>query len=105
MDKWTRSVKHGLDAAWALIPEHMHESIAAYILEGRRPGHFLRAVLENNLAEAVGRADGDNRDALAGWVLFLVNYAPGGCWRTPERVVEWIDHEGLKGLAATRGGS
>ena len=87
-------------ANWSLIPEHMHDAVRGYILEGWRPGDFLRAVLSNNLKEAVGRADEENQRALVGWVRFLYNYAPGPCWGTPERVDEWMAQGGYEGLVA-----
>ena len=42
------------------IEQHMLDRLNAYIDHGEAVGHFLTAVLENNLKEAVGRADDEN---------------------------------------------
>ena len=48
-------------------------------------GHFLAAVLKNNLFEAVNRADDTNVKALKLYVIFLHNVAPG-TWRAKAKV-------------------
>ena len=72
------------------VPEDILESISRYIVDGVPPGQFLRAVLENNLTEAVCRADQDNLAALGGIVLFAYNHLPATCWGKPEKVAEWL---------------
>ena len=47
-----------------MIPTRIKETIDRYVQERVRPGGFVQAVLENNLVEAFGRADDENRDAL-----------------------------------------
>lgn len=79
------------------LPEHMHGSIQRYLLNGIPPGSFLTAVLENDLMEAFGRADDDNREALFEWVRFIYNYAPTGCHGSSEKVSAWISRGGLCG--------
>jgi hypothetical protein len=74
----------------ANVPEQMHDSYVRYLLHGIEPGDFLVAVLANDLREACGRADDDNRKSLYNHVFFLHNYAPMGCWGSPEHVSEWI---------------
>jgi hypothetical protein len=64
-------------------------SLAQYVKFGGPLGHFLDAVVTNDLAEAVGRADETNRQALPGLVMFLYNRVPSDCWRTPEKVARW----------------
>src|SRR5580765_6995795 len=71
------------------IPEHMLEGLVAWIEHGVPPGDFLRAVLCNNLVEAVGRADDTNISNLPAYVAYLYNYAPRGCWGSPENVAVW----------------
>ena len=73
------------------IPEHMHEGVIAYIRDGRYTGDFLSAVLSNDLREAVSRADSENRLALAHYVDFFYNNAPGACWGSAERMIEWLE--------------
>jgi hypothetical protein len=54
-----------------------------------KPGDFLTAVIENNLAEALGRADEDNRAAIFKIVSWWYNEAPSPCWGSPEKVKAW----------------
>jgi hypothetical protein len=55
-------------------------SIYNWYREGLRPGHFLTGVLLNDLDMAVGCADHTNKKALALYIKFLYNVAPGD-WR------------------------
>ncbi len=60
-------------------------------MEHRVPtGDFLRAVLSNDLREAIGRADDGNLDALIHIVAYCYNDIPGHCWGTPEAVEGWL---------------
>jgi len=75
------------------IPEHVMCSLCAYIEEHRHVGHFLTAVLQNDLKEAVGRADDHNLANLPAYVGYLYNEAPSSCWGSPEKVKEWLANE------------
>lgn len=66
-----------------------------YLEYGHPVGGFLQAVLSNQLFEAVGRADLENRARLAEYVSYLYNHAPMYCRGSEERVREWI-HKGGK---------
>lgn len=72
------------------VPEHGRNGLLLYLRFGVPPGHFLRAVLENDLAEACGRADVTNQRALYDYVFLLYNDAPSACWGSPSKVTEWI---------------
>jgi hypothetical protein len=72
------------------IPEHMHDGIVRYLLYGLPPGSFYMAVLTNDLCAAVGRADVENRIALADHVRFLYNCVPASAWGSQERVDKWM---------------
>ncbi len=87
------------------LPEHMRGSTREYIERGRRVGHFLTAVLSNDLMEAFSRADDTNRNAMIDWVQFLYNDAPGPCHGSPEAVKNWMDRGGLVGTEETRVGA
>ena len=78
---------------WDAVPPHMREHIRAYVEERRPIGHFLTALLSNDLKNAALRADDANRSALADWVGFIYEYAPGDCWGSPEIVEAWLAHE------------
>jgi len=72
------------------IPEHMQPGLCRFILFGIPAGDFLTAVLENDFMRAAGRADDVNRNALLGYIMFLYNYAPTGCYGDTDRVHAWL---------------
>ncbi len=78
------------DVKWDQIPAHMREGIRAYVEERRPIGHFLTALLSNDLKNAALRADDENRAALPDWVGFIYEYAPSDCWGSPEAVAAWL---------------
>ena len=86
----TREENLTLGLSVQLIPDHMHKAIRAYVLDGRRPGDFLQAVLQNNLMDAVTRADDENLPALRAWAMLLYNFTPEACWGSAERVDAWV---------------
>lgn len=72
------------------IPETLHGGLVRYLVDGIRPGSFLSAVLENDLLEAVLRAEPVvNLVALPALMRFLVNEAPSASWGNPDRVTLW----------------
>jgi hypothetical protein len=71
------------------IPDRMQGAIIRYVEKGIAPGHFLRAVINNDLAEAVGYADRENQAALAGYVRWFYNNAPSACWGFSGAVDKW----------------
>jgi hypothetical protein len=87
-----------LEANLHRIPFYMRDGLADYIRFGQPPGHFLLAVLCNDLKEACGRADETNQRALYDYVYVLANYAPMGCWGDADKVRAWIQ----KGSEARR---
>lgn len=80
------------------IPLHMHEGLIAYVLTGRPTGHFLMAILTNDLRDAVSRADEENQPRIHEYVRFLYNYAPVGCWGSPEHYAAWVTQRGMSRL-------
>lgn len=71
--------------------EGVQRALLAYILDRHPIGDFLRAVLSNDLREAVGRADEINGLALRALVRWLYNEAPGACWGSPDAVARWLE--------------
>lgn len=74
-----------------LIPQHMHMGFVRYIAYGgprSNNGHFLRALMNNDLMGAYGRADSYNAAAIPNWVTFLYNYAPR-CYGYPDAYDQW----------------
>ena len=73
------------------VPVHMQDGVIEYVIQRRDPGHFLTAVLENNLVGAIGRADSSNLKALQNWVRVCYNYIPSTCWGNPAKVKAWLN--------------
>ena len=72
------------------IPDDLHGGLVRYLVDGIRPGSFLTAVLENDLQEAVMRANPMvNLLALPQLLRFLFNEAPSVSYGSPERVSIW----------------
>jgi hypothetical protein len=78
------------------IPDNMMAGLRRYIDHGVAPGNFLSAVLQNNLKEAVGRADRENMQNLPAYVGFLYNEAPALCWGSPEQFNGWLAMHALR---------
>lgn len=86
------------------IPEHMEEPLREYILKGTPVGHFLSAVLDNNLVGAVSHADGNNLANLPAYLGYLLNEAPSGCFGSREKRLAWIEShkQGTARVRSTR---
>ena len=59
-----------------MIPDHVRESLLAYWHDRRPPGGFCEAVLENDLTQAVFRADEENLKHLADTVCWVYQNLP-----------------------------
>ena len=77
------------------LPSRMWGGVDRYLTHGIPPGHFLTAILENDLKEACARADDENVLLLHNYVRFFYNCVPGGCWGSPEAVSKWTDGGGF----------
>lgn len=90
-----------LDAAgYEAVPQHTIEALERYVFHGLEPGSFLMAVLCNDLAGAVGRADPWNRRAIPEIVEFVYNRLPGNSWGNLAIVQRFIsEHPSRKVLA------
>lgn len=73
------------------VPEHMRAGLIRWIAFGRTDqlGHFMRALLEGDLYGTYNRADEVNMANIENWIRFLYNYAPSGCFSSPEKVAAW----------------
>lgn len=88
----------GFTVRGVTIPEHLVDGLDAHARNGRPTGSFLQACLENNLHEAVSRADTEALQALPAIMGWLYMEAPAGCWGTPAKVKAWRAHGGEFGL-------
>lgn len=71
-------------------------SLKRWIEFGRLPGHFLQAVLKNDLKEACMRADDENIANLPAYAAYLYVEAPAGCHGSPEQVKAWLKYHAEK---------
>jgi hypothetical protein len=74
------------------VPYYMHSHIVNYVLEGESPGHFLTAVLENDLIKAVSYADDTNISLLHVYACFFYNHIPSHTWGSPEKVKRHMEY-------------
>ena len=73
------------------VPDGLHDGLIEYVASRRPMGHFLTAIANNNdLKDACGRADMENRRFLYEIVFFFFNYAPGPCWGSADNVNAWL---------------
>ena len=56
-------------------------------------GDFLRAVVSNNLFDAIGRADDDNLANMPAIVGYVYNEMPSQCWGSPAHYKAWVKNE------------
>jgi hypothetical protein len=56
-------------------------------------GHFLIALMSNDLMEAFRRADANNAAAMQQWCRWLYNEAPMTSYGSPENVTAWLAHD------------
>ena len=82
---------------WGGIPERMRGGITRYLEHGIPPGHFLTAVICNDLREACERADDENKHLLFEYVKFFYCHTPVGCWGSPENFEAWVKRGGDRG--------
>jgi len=82
----------------AKIPAYMHAGLKRYIDHGIPPGHFLTAVLTNDLRGAFERADEANSAAVRDYIVYLYNCAPIGSWGSPEAYARWVKRGGFNGV-------
>jgi hypothetical protein len=85
------------------LPDHLKDSIDAYVREGRPVGNFLRSCIENNLLDAVARADPDNHTALIAVVGYLSNMCPERCWGSIEKYDLWLERKRIERNLAQMG--
>ncbi len=68
-----------------------------YVETGTPTGGFLQAVLSNDLFDAVGKADLENRMHLTEIVQYIYNKLPKDCHGSQDKYWNWIEGGGLGG--------
>jgi hypothetical protein len=78
-----------------MIEERFKEAIDRWVADACPMGGFMTAVLENDLAMAMGKADEGARENLFDIIKYLWNECPAHCWGSKEI-------EGLAAVAVTQ---
>ncbi len=84
-------------SSWDLVPEHYRSTLKRYVERGRHPGNFGEALISNDLVGAAWRADKYNHPHLADLADFLLRFAPGDSFGSPEKFRSWRARGGLQG--------
>lgn len=77
------------------IPDRMMDGIERYIKYGVIPGDFLKAIICNDLKEAIGQADDENINNLPAYVGYFYNEAPADCWGNHKKMIVWVNKRDL----------
>jgi hypothetical protein len=86
-------IKTMIEGGRHLVPPHMWSAVEFYFVNRYAPGHFLTALLSNDLMEAFSRADDLNAANMQRWCRFLYNYAPRGSYGSPAAFNGWLTQE------------
>ena len=88
-------------AYYGHIPRPLMESLRLYVDRGVSTGGFLRAVLENDLMQSIGRASEDSLDCLPKLCQLIYHCLPSNAHGDRERVARWIGRGGMMGETHT----
>jgi hypothetical protein len=80
------------------VPARIKGALDRWVYEGIPPGGFTTAVLQNNLMEAVGRADEECGLNLRAIVAYVYNEVPAWAWGSRENMNEWAAKFGREGV-------
>jgi len=76
------------------LPPNLRPDLVRYILTGSPVGHFLTALIANDLMEATARADDTTMKNLRTLCQFLYNFAPGSCHGSEDKMKAWMAQGG-----------
>jgi hypothetical protein len=79
------------DPQYRAIPSYILTSLYDYVEHHSAPGHFLTAILSNDLFAAFGRADRDAQNAIGLLITFIHNNVRTDCYGSPEKVSAWLN--------------
>lgn len=68
-----------------------------YVEHGISPGSFGTALLQNNLSDAIRRADSTNINLIVRHVKWLWINLPYEAWGSEKAVEKWVERGGLRG--------
>jgi hypothetical protein len=84
------------------IPDAVKASIDEWVICGRSPGHFVQAVLRSDLFGAFRHGDAESLAALYEIVNYVYNRIPAPCWGSQEKMENWSNQGGQKGIHDAR---
>ena len=84
------------------LPEQFRGMAERYLRKGIPPGHFLEAVIKNDLLESLNRADKEAKANLHGIVLWFYWEAPGDSWGNKKAFDAMIAGKGYEGMKANQ---
>lgn len=91
-------VEFGDVGEYDMIPDRILRAINAHVRCGQQTGHFVTAVLSNDLQAAIMRADEESMSALRQIAMYVYNRCPSGCWGSLSEVNAWRESGGSEGL-------
>jgi hypothetical protein len=81
------------------VPLNVIDSLYNYAVDGRPTGGFLRAVLSNDLRDALGRGDPQNLRTLPAIIRLVYNELPSESHGDEDSIDAWVKRGGLGGRA------
>lgn len=90
-------IAEGLEGIALYAPQyfpHLADGLERYLRDRIATGSFLRAVLENDLKEAIGRAHPSfTMEQMKFLIEMLNNYFPGSAFGSPDKVASWLQKD------------
>lgn len=78
---------------YEVVPDYILNSLDNYAKERIPVGDFLKAMLSNDLFQAVGRADPSCMASMKMIVTYIHCQLPGCCWGSPQHYKDWLKGE------------
>lgn len=79
------------------LSPYMENAVVRWVRDGSTTGSFARAMIGNDLFEAVVCADPTNLLVLRQWMLWWHNHTPGPCHGSKAAMKAWAERGGLNG--------
>ncbi len=72
------------------VPQRYKAELLAYVERSQPPGHFIMAVLTNDLKRACREGDPGAIANMPAFIAWLNKHAPARAWGSPDVVAAWI---------------
>lgn len=83
-------VEEWFKGQYGLIPAPMQEALKRYVIDRIPPGHFLTAIITNDLRGAFAHADDENARLVGLYVRWFHNVPPACCSGSRELMDSWL---------------